>query len=249
MNYIIYDLEFNQEYIEKNNTDSVKGSKCPFEIIQIGALKLDEKFNTIATFNRLVKPILHTDLHPYIKRLTNLTIEELNKAEPFIKVYEEFIQFIKGNENILCVWGKVDIKELFRNIEYNKLDISLIPKEYIDVQSYASKYLNSIKGLSVGLGNAVKLLAIPDEKDFHNAFNDAYYTGEVFKIIYNKEIVPKIYTPYKQRQLNNTKQKLDTNALIKQFEKMYDREMTKQEESIIKLAYVMGKTNQFQIDI
>jgi hypothetical protein len=35
------------------------------------------------------------------------------------------------------------------------------------------------------------------------------------------------------------------NSLIQQFEKMYDREMTKEEKSIIILAYKMGKTNQF----
>ncbi len=40
--------------------------------------------------------------------------------------------------------------------------------------------------------------------------------------------------------------KIDFVSLIKQFEKMFNREMTKEEKSIIKLAYIMGKTNQFQ---
>jgi hypothetical protein len=30
---------------------------------------------------------------------------------------------------------------------------------------------------------------------------------------------------------------------------MFNREMTEEEKSIIKLAYIMGKTNQFQIKI
>ena len=45
------------------------------------------------------------------------------------------------------------------------------------------------------------------------------------------------------------KYKIDTYNLIKQFEKMFNREMTEEEKSIIKLAYIMGKTNQFQIKI
>ncbi len=184
-----------------------------------------------------------------MKSLTNLTMEELNKAKPFIKVYEEFVQFTKGDRNILCVWGKVDLKELFRNIQYHSLDASLLSKEYIDVQEHASKYLKGSKNDSIGLKNAVDLLNIPANKEFHDAFNDAYYTSEIFKNIYTTEIVPKIYTPYRSRKSNTPKSKLDTNALIKQFEKMYDREMTKEEKSMIKLAYIMGKTHQFQVDI
>jgi len=38
---------------------------------------------------------------------------------------------------------------------------------------------------------------------------------------------------------------IDVDALIYQFEKMYSREMTEEEKSIIILAYKMGKTNQF----
>lgn len=39
---------------------------------------------------------------------------------------------------------------------------------------------------------------------------------------------------------------LDEYSLIKQFEKMYNREMSEDEKSIIRLAYLMGNTNQFQ---
>jgi hypothetical protein len=34
--------------------------------------------------------------------------------------------------------------------------------------------------------------------------------------------------------------------MIKQIEKMFNRAMTDDEKQIIKLAYIMGKTNQFQ---
>ncbi|WP_341421131.1 hypothetical protein [Clostridium magnum] len=44
------------------------------------------------------------------------------------------------------------------------------------------------KGVNIGLHNAIELLHIPVKKQFHNAFNDACYTVEVFKKIYNKDI-------------------------------------------------------------
>ncbi len=63
MNYIIFDLEFNQGY---NNQIEIK---CPFEIIQIGAVKLNENLTTIDTFNALVKPEIYSNLNPFIKIL------------------------------------------------------------------------------------------------------------------------------------------------------------------------------------
>ena len=127
-----------------------------------------------------------------------------------------------------------------------------MPTEYINIQSYASKNLNCQKGINIGLGNAANLLNIPIDGQLHNAFNDAYYTAEVFKKIYSSEIKTKVYIPHKYtnlRRSNSEKYKIDFYSLINQFEKMYNREITEEEKSIIKLAYIMGKTNQFQISV
>jgi hypothetical protein len=80
---------------------------------------------------------------------------------------------------------------------------------------------------------------------FHDALNDAYYTAEIFKRIYSKDIKPDTYIPDAPKKVRQTKEKVDILALIKQFEKMYNREMSPEEKSIIKLAYLMGKTRQF----
>ena len=42
MNYIIFDLEWNQPMLKVNSKPQM-----PFEIIEIGAIKLDEKFSII----------------------------------------------------------------------------------------------------------------------------------------------------------------------------------------------------------
>ena len=252
MNYIVFDLEFNQGYNFGKETNNKINPKCPFEIIQIGIVKLNDNFETIGTLDVLVKPEIYTTLNPFVKELTGITMDELDSGKSFKEMYEEFINFIKTDRSILCVWGISDIKELFRNMEYHELDTSKVPTEYIDIQSYASKALNRPRGINIGLSNAAKLLDVLIESQFHNAFNDAYYTAEVFKKIYNKEIKANVYNPHNPARLNTTdtqKYKIDTYNLMKQFEKMFKRKMTAEEKSIIKLAYIMGKTNQFQIKI
>lgn len=248
MYYVIFDLEFNQAEHPSKDNKSGSDIKCPFEIIQIGAVKLDQNLNKISSFNKLVNPQIYKELNKYVKSITNLTIEDLNNSEDFAIVYNEFLDFIKGEGCILCVWGTVDLKELIRNVKYHNLDVSSLSKDYIDIQKYASKHLKCPKGISIGLQNAVELLEVPLEHKLHDAYNDAYYTAEVFRKIFNKDIKPKKYETYRRKSSNKEKYKVDTERMYFQFEKMLNRTVTEEEKSIIRLAYMMGKTNQFLIE-
>lgn len=251
MNYIVFDLEFNQDYSAIKGNKNRIPSKCPFEIIQIGAIKLDENLQTIGSLDRLIKPEIFTDLNPFVEEITGITMEQLNTARTFKEVYMELAELLKSERTILCVWGAADIKELFRNIEYHELDMSVVPKEYINLQSYVSRFLNYQKGLSIGLRTAVELLNIPLNNQFHDAFNDAYYTAEILKKVNSEAIKITLYNRDTYKRLNTNKivkHKIDTIKLITQFERMFNREMTSEEKSIIKLAYIMGKTKQFQIE-
>lgn len=247
MKYIIYDLEFNQKYLDSTEAKSDSTSSLPFEIIQIGALKLNESFEIISKFNALIKPTVYPIIHPYVENLTKISNDKVNSCKDFVNVYKDFLNFIDKDEIILCVWGTNDIKELARNVRFYNLPSSSIPKYYIDIQKYASKYLNAPKKLRIGLKTAVDILNIQANCEFHDAFNDAYYTAEVFKHIYNNTIKPNVYEFNFHKRVAQPKEKIDTAALINQFEKMYNREMSPEEKSLIKLAYIMGKTGQFII--
>jgi hypothetical protein len=138
------------------------------------------------------------------------------------------------------------MKGLIKNVAEHQLNDRLLPKMYIDLQPYASKHLNLPRKNLPGLQRAVELLNIPITYTFHNAFHDAIYTAEVFKKIYHPSIQPKLYDPTSMtiRQKQRTRE-IDTDKLLQQFAKMYGREMTEEEQGIIKLAYKMGRTNQF----
>lgn len=247
MNYVIYDLEFNQKSPDTSNIE-VDNSNLPFEVIQIGAIKLDENFRTVSTFNTLIKPTVYTTINPFIENLTRINDRKLSLCKSFVEVYEDFIRFVGDDEIVLCVWGIVDIKELLRNIKFYELSTLSNPKSYIDVQHYTSKYLKVPKGTRIGLKNAVEILNISLENEFHDAFNDAYYTCEIFKTIYDDTVIPKIYTFISSHSRDYIPREIvDEEALIRQFEKMYNREMSEEEKTIIKLAYFMGKTKQFII--
>ena len=193
MNYIVFDLEFNQNFNCNTEDENIKKNctnerNLTFEIIQIGAIKLNENFQKVSTFNFLVKPVIHKTLHPYVENMTKIDINKANSSQEFPEIYKNFINFIGSDESILCVWGLVDISELINNLNYYKITTDDLPSKYLDIQYHASKLLNYKKGTRVGLKPALELLNINHNDDFHDAFNDAYYTSKIFKNIYNSDM-------------------------------------------------------------
>lgn len=250
MEYIVFDLEFNQGF-DRTLNKTVSNEKCPFEIIQLGAIKLDVNFNIIDTFNAYVKPQIYKDIHPFIQKMTNITKDHVKDASTFPQVFKDFKKFITSKKAVLCVWGTGDLKELYRNINYHDIPLKSLPKSYINIQDHATKYFNNPAGKSIGLQNAIISLGLEENKSYHDALNDAYYTAQVFIRINNPSIVPDvyIYTPVKPNQIKRKQKKeIDYDNLFKEFQKILNRELNTDEKKIIGLAYKMGKTNQFLID-
>lgn len=241
MEYIVFDLEFNQGFDRKLNK-TVSDEKCPFEIIQIGAVKLNSNLEIIDTFNTFVKPSIYREIHPFIKKMTNISNEDVKDAPYFSDAFEMFKSFMSGDNNILCVWGNGDLKELYRNIKYYNLSTDNLSSTYINVQHHASIYFNNPTGKSIGLQNAITLLELNQDKSYHNALNDAYYTSLVFKKIFSDEIETKNYNfAGDDKKKSTTKRKVNYDNIFGEFKKILNRDLNKEEKKIIHLAYKMGR--------
>jgi DNA polymerase III epsilon subunit-like protein len=180
------DLELNQPFHESGKTK--QNPICRFEIMQIGAVKLDDEFRTVQTADFLVKPTLYKRIHPYVRKITKLSASALKNAETFPAVYEKLLRFIGPAEYVFCVWGgSSDIRDLYKNIAVNNLDAAAVSSEFIDVQAIASRFTNAPKGKSLGLGAAVEKLNIPVAAPFHNALHDAQYTAEILRLLKDEE--------------------------------------------------------------
>ena len=248
MNYIVFDLEFNQAFDFKTGSYSKSNPECPFEIIQIGAVKLNSHFDTIGEFNCYIKPVIYKRLHPYVEKITGITQEIMENGINFNSAYEELSSFV-SKDDILCSWGGDDVKALFRNIRYHKLSSSAMPDRYMNIQSFATTYLKYEPGKAIGLKNAVELLELQIESDFHNALNDAMYTAEIFKIVRPEILITEKFKPsdIKCKKTSPSKKLINTKGLFKYFSQSLDRELTAEEKAIIRTAYKFGRNNTYDI--
>lgn len=245
MNYIVLDLEFNQSFPFKTGNAVAPVTECPFEIIQIGAVKLNQSFQQIDTFNAMIQPQIYPRLHPFVEKITGITQEKLKDQLSFSEAFQNFASFIGNEDAILCTWGTDDIKSLFRNILYYKLDTNSITNKYLNVQKYASAYLKYEAGNAIGLKNAVTELNIEIDLPFHDALFDAIYTAKVFEIVHPEEIVPTTFKPAVLLISLPKAPRTNTAALLVHISDLMERELTSGEKKIAKIAYFLGRAHSF----
>ena len=185
MNIIVMDLEWNQNSLGKKDRDS---DKPIFEIIEIGAVKLNEKYEIIDKFSQLVKPQIYQKMHHVTADLIHLQMNELKKGKDFSIVMEEFLEWC-GKDYIFATWGPLDLLELQRNIKYYKMDpLSKGTIKYYDVQKLFSLGIMKDK-IRKTLEFAIDYFEIEKDIPFHRAYSDAYYTAKIFKRIATPDIL------------------------------------------------------------
>lgn len=183
MNYIVFDLEWNQPVNEK----SISASKGIFEIIEIGAVKLDDNRNIISEFSRIVKPQIYKKLNWHIQKMLKITMQDLMKGDTFPLVMKEFLNWC-GEEPVFLSWGSQDLTELQHNMDYYNMEpLGNGPIAYYDVQKLYGIQTHKEENTK-GLETAIDEMQINKDIPFHRAYSDAYYTAKVFKNI-KKEIV------------------------------------------------------------
>ncbi len=176
MNYIVFDLEWNQ---------SPRGSagehpRMPFEIIEIGAVKLDEKFNTLDEFHTLITPRIYPKLHRVIRGMLNYDEKTLKKdGVPFKDACSAFLAWC-GEDYEFCTWGASDLYYLQNNMDFYYMEKLPYPVKFFNVQQiYADIYSEDHEICK--LEKAVEHLGLSEQEAYHAAISDARYTARVMQ--------------------------------------------------------------------
>ena len=199
MHYIVVDLEWNQPMSFDSSVFRQVGDRLVFEMIQIGAVKVDDKYQVVDSISIPIRPQYYVKIHPRIRKMTQLGAEELADAPTFLDAMAQFTAWC-GEEYTLLTWGCDDISVWKQNMDFFGCTEPMPP--ICDIQRLFSDVngCRDRKGLKV----AMEMLGIePDTaRYFHNALHDAYYTALVFARLPQPEDVLKY--PQKPRPLIHT---------------------------------------------
>lgn len=212
MQYIVLDLEWNQPLSYNSPAYKSVGGKLLFEMIQIGAVKVDEHLNIVDSFSQLIRPKHYVKLHPRIMRITHISQDELAEAPEFCEAVAAFAAWC-GEDYILLTWGCDDISVLNQNMTFFQCETPLA--KIYDIQRLFGEVIGNNKERK-GLKAAMEHLGIqPDDTlPFHNAVNDAYYTALVFsKLPEPGKVMDYPLTPRKLQHLDRGKR--ESTAILR----------------------------------
>jgi inhibitor of KinA sporulation pathway (predicted exonuclease) len=183
MEYIIFDLEWNNAYNYKTKTGIN-------EIIEIGAVKLNSRLQIVDTYKQLIKPKISKKLGSRFKNLTNITMDEINKSGvDFERAFSEFAYWSKGNDTVFLSWSKSDLYTLVDNFIKFKgtAHIDFITK-YADAQQYCMQFLDVPNGNQVSLSHCAEFFEIDlSNQNLHRALEDCYAEAYCFKKVFDKD--------------------------------------------------------------
>lgn len=178
MDYIVMDLEWNQNPYGKSNHHT----DIPFEIIEIGAVRVTEDREIMDSYQQVIRPKVYKKLHYKIQEITHFTEEELNHGKNFKRAIVEFLEWC-GDDYMFCTWGSMDLVELQKNMRHYGLERILdFPLFYVDLQKmFSLRYDDG--HMKRTLTSAVEYLEISEDAQFHRALSDAYYTAKVMQVM------------------------------------------------------------------
>ncbi|WP_336784060.1 3'-5' exonuclease [Paenibacillus illinoisensis] len=180
MNYIVFDLE------------ATCGKEIPdgeSEIIEIGAVKLNDKLEVVDEFQSFIRPVLHPQITYFCEDLTSITQADVDGAPVFEDVYLDFIRWCKEvapfsqytDDFWLCSWGYYDKKMLKTDcnrwgVPHNEFT------NHISVKHQHGSMIGIKRG--VGMTSALEKLGIALEGTHHRGIDDARNIAKIFVNIF-----------------------------------------------------------------
>lgn len=230
MNYVVFDLEWNQCPYGKDREEK----KLPFEILEIGAVKLNRQLEEIDRFHERIRPAVYPAFHHRTQEILHMNMADFENARSFPEVCRDFLDWC-GKRVHYCTWGPSDLLELQRNMRYHQVDYEFYyPLRYYDIQKLFSIGWEDRKSRR-SLEYAIDFFHLPKDLAFHSALSDSLYTAEILKRLDLRQVLSNYSIDYFRIPANRKEEiylKFDTytkfvsKAFNSRSDAMRDRKVT-----------------------
>ena len=183
MNTIFIDLEFCR--IDRKYKEELK--VCKTEIIQIGAVKLNEKYEITERFDMLVKPDYST-INKRVSELTHITENDVAGADHFTQAMNKFLDWVGYEQVEIYSWSLEDKHQFVHESklkQYSDERLDMLFENWIDFQLLFGKILEVSQ--QVSLSNALNGVGITFVGQEHSAVDDAENTARLFILTRDEE--------------------------------------------------------------
>ena len=184
MKYVVIDLEMNPIA----SVYMAERAICKLEVIEIGAILLDEAYQEIGSFVTLVNLYLDSRIEEKYENLSGIKTSMVESAPYFDDALRMFFSWCNSIQDDIQIiqWSDNDYAQISREIQLKNVSLSVQDKKYIDTAwlDFQFEY-----GHTLGLEHNVSLkdAVMYAGKDFcghqHDALVDARNTASLFGIV------------------------------------------------------------------
>lgn len=214
MRYVVVDLEMNK--LDNQYTEEKK--ICNQEIIEIGAVMLDNGHQEISRFKTYVKPQYSEKIRDVITKLTGITTKMVKDAPVFEEAVKQFFGwcFSYDGECQVQAWSDSDLHQILAEIALKHYVINKKEQELIDNwMDFQNEYIVKLGlGRVVSLEKALNYAGIEFRGKQHDALDDAKNTADLFKIIRDNSLF--------EEHLHIVKEALESKPMVNTLGSMFD---------------------------
>ena len=178
MKHVVVDLEMNpvsREFREVRR-------KLNEEVIEIGAVRLDENFQQEAEFQCYVKPE-YGPIKKHITSLMGITQAMVADKKTYAACFQDFVDWVGEEETKIYSWSMSDIKQLRSECRYKlpDFDIEWLNERWVDLQQEFDDRLGLHNSLA--LKHALGAMDHKFEGTQHTALADAINTSAILTLM------------------------------------------------------------------
>ena len=176
MKYLFFDCEFANSF---NHIEKI----CEF-----GYVLTDEKFNILTKDNILINPNIKRDEWDFyvVKYILTRRVDEYTNKKTFANFYGKIKYLIENSDFVFGHTIDGDVHALL--CDCNRYSLKKPIFDFYDIKEFYKAFSGGEKSESVE--TIMKELGLANDKQAHNACNDAYNTMLELKTILNKLDIP-----------------------------------------------------------
>lgn len=182
MQHVFLDFEMNP--IPRDNQEA--RAIALSEIIQIGAVKLNDDYQITDRFSLNVRPELNL-IQPNITALTGIKQTDVDGAPLLSEALAQFAAWIGDEKTRVYSWSNTDRRQLEKECQLKELEIPRQFRRWMDFQRVYSRLMGLSRRNPLSLKNALGASETDFEGSQHSAVADAENSASLLQLVKDKE--------------------------------------------------------------
>ena len=154
------------------------------EIIEVGAVKLDNRGNVMGEFSQFVQTEFTEGVAFPVRELTGISAVDTAMADPLCMVIKRLGDWIgRYSVQVVC-WSGADRRQLLTECQAKHIDLSAFPTDWADLQAFYTSIMDVGSHECISLGGAATWFGIELDESTghaHSALAEARVTAKLLK--------------------------------------------------------------------